>query len=300
MADVYYQSAFGGLRLWLGSISTERSRSQVVHELSAGDEYVVQDRGRGPRRVRCQVLFDWMDGDDLSPLERARKLQALVDDQPRLFTHPIDGTFLARVGPFNDQLDSSGTLTAQLDFIAVSDVQPISPNGAGGIPPSVDGAVASAAAALQFEVDGLTLEDSDPALLAQQAADAAQDWATSDNLNARDVLAQTGSLTSSLGAQADSMSNDISLWSAFKATVLLAETVRVAAQAATAGTAATFLLRIGSPVALRALLASVYPADEAAARYDQVMQLNDIATPAWLAAGAELQLPLPTPGARVG
>jgi hypothetical protein len=293
----WYKSAFGGLRLWLGSVSTERSRSHVVHELSAGDEYVVQDRGKGPIRVRCSVLFDWMDGDDLSPIDRARKLQTLVDDQPRLFTHPIDGTFLARVGPFNDEIDASGVITAQLEFIAVSEVKPVSPIGAGGgIPASGSGAVSSASAAMTSELADVGMTSSTPA----EAAAAADSWAASEDVNPRDVLTQTGSLTSDLGDQAVGMEGDINLWSAFKSTILLAETVRIAAQSATASTSQTFVLRVGSTVALRTLLAGIYPADQAAERYDDVMRLNDIATPAWLDEGSELVLPLPSPLARVG
>ena len=298
MSSDLYQSSFGGVQLWLSRISTTRSRSLVKHSPSAGDDHTVQDRGRELTEARASVLLDWMDGDDLSPTDRLRKLLALVDDKPRLFSHPIEGSFLARVGPFTYDIDAaSGTISAELEFTPVQSIDAVAPVGGGMIPATGVGAVSMAAEALAFE-----LEDSGlPASTIPAAAVAAADgWATSDSVNPRDVLAQTGSLSQQLGDQADSLDGDIELWSAFKATIVLAATVRAVAEDATAETAQTFVMKLGAPVALRALLASLYPAEDADAYYERVMWLNDIASPAWVDPGTLLTMPLPSTQPRNG
>lgn len=294
MADTFYKSSFGGLRLWISRISTDKSRTQIKHELSAGDQFVVQDRGRSLLTARVTVLCDYMDGDDLSPIDRIRKLSSLVDDQPRVFSHPIEGSFLARVGPFTYEIDDKSVITAEVEFTSVDDVVAVAPVTAGTLLGPGAGAVEAAADAMTAELADIGLTSSSPAA----AIAAANSWADTDLINPKDVLAKEGSLTQQLGAEADGYDGDMGMWSAFKSTVLLAETVRMAASAATADAPATFFLRTGTPMALRALLTSVYPADQAAERYDQVMSINDILSPAMLDVGSELEMPLPTPGAR--
>jgi hypothetical protein len=295
--DNMYLSSFGGLRLWLSRISTDRGRSIVEHAPSAGDDYTIQDRGQNLIRARASALFEWMDGDDLSPVQRIRALLAMVDDKARMFSHPIEGSYLARVGPFSYDVDAStGAITAELEFVPVADVQAVSPVGGGSIAATGAGAVSMAAEALAFELEDVGITSDVPA----QASAAADSWASSDPVNPRDVLAKTGSLTSQLGDQADDLDDDLDMWTAYKATVILSETVRAAAEAATADTAQTFVVRVGTAIALRALLQGVYSAEEADLRYQQAMALNDIVSPAWIEPGTELQLPLPSPAARAG
>lgn len=292
----YYKSSFGDLRLWLSKVSTDRSRTLVVQELSSGDEHVVQDRGRGPVRARCTVLFAHMIEDDIQPLDRCRRLQAIVDDKPRIFSHPSSGSYLARIGPFTEEINSDGIITAEIEVIQVAPIDAVSQAGAGTIPATGEGAVEAAADSLAAELEDVGLTSSLP----EDAKAAVSSWNATDTVNTREVLTQVGSLTSELGDQANEFGGDIGLWSAFKATVLLAEAVRAAADSATAETAQTFVLKIASPVALRAVLASVYSAEEADFRYGQVMALNDIAAPAWLEPGTELLLPQLAAQARSG
>jgi hypothetical protein len=294
VADAYYVSSFGGLRLWASKFSTDKSRTQVRHDLSSGDDFVVQDRGRALLVTNVSLVFDWMDGDDLSPLDRLRKLLALVDAQARILSHPIEGSFLARVGPFKYEIDQSGVISAEVEFAAVSAVTSTAPVSAGTLSGPGIGLCSAAADDLQAQLDDVGLTSSSPTTVVATVAG----WSSSDNPNPRQILAQTGSLTSQLGAEAGIYDHDLNLWSAFKATVVLAETVRIAAGSAAADTASTFLLRVGTPIALRALLTANYPADEADSRYDEIMQLNDIVSPWSIDIGTELQMPLPTPTAR--
>lgn len=297
MADApnLYLSSFGGLRLWISKLSTNKSRDIVVHDLTAGDDHVVQDRGRALLHARATVLFDYMDGDDIAPLDRLRKLTAMVDDNARMFAHPAEGSYLARVGPFNYEVDENSNITAEIEFFQVAPVAPVAAASAGAILAPGDGTVATAADDMTNELAELGITSPIPA----QASAASDSWATSDGaLSPRNVTTTTGSLTSDLGDQADELEGDIGAWQAFKATVILAESIRMAASAATAQTAQTFALRIGAPIALRALLVSVYPADQADDAFDAAMAINDIAAPAWIEIGTVLQLPQPKPVAR--
>jgi hypothetical protein len=180
--------------------------------------------------------------------------------------------------------------------IQVAPVEAVADAGAGAIPATGEGAVKSAADALAAELADVDLTSTLP----DDSVAAVDGWMSSDTVNTREVLTEVGSLTSQLGEQADTLQSDIGLWSAYKATVLLSDTVRAAAASATADTAQTFVVRIAAPVALRALLAAVYSAEEADARYDQALALNDIPSPAWLEPGTELLLPQLTATARSG
>jgi hypothetical protein len=295
VAELFYESAYGDVRLFLTKISTDRSRDLVVHPLSTGNEYVVQDRGTtAGQRARCTVLFARMPGDELSPLERCRRLQAVVDDKPRIFRHPSSGSYLARIGPFTEDIDEHGIITAELEVVRIAPIAAVSDAGAGTIPATGEGAVDAAADELAAELADVDIDS----LLPLEAKAAVTDWTSTDKVDTRKVLTQVGSLTAKAGAQADALEGDIGLWQAFKSTVLLAQSIRDAAEAATSGSLSTFLLRIASPVALRAVLASVYGADEADARYDEVLALNDLVSPAWIDPGTDLVMPQLTSLAR--
>jgi hypothetical protein len=284
---VWYKSSFGELRLWLSRISTDRSRDLVVHSPSAGPDHVVQDRGPNVVRTRCTVLFARMAGDDLDPLERCRRLQAIVDDRPRIFSHPTSGSYLARIGPFTEEVDETGVITAEIEVVQVAPAEAVAPAGAGSIPATGAGAATAAADALTAELADVGITSSLP----EDVTAAVDGWTSADTVNTRQVLAELGSLTSQLGDLADALEADLGLWPAFKATILLAEAARAAADAATSDTAQTFVVLISEPIALRALLAAIYPADEVDDRYVQAMALNDLLSPAWLEPGSELLLP---------
>ena len=82
--------------------------------------------------------------------------------------------------------------------------------------------------------------------------------------------------------------------------LLLSDSVVAAGRAATADVARIMTVRVGRPVALRALLATIYGAREVDDRYLQARSLNDIRTPGWIETGTELRLPQPSSQPRAG
>ena len=293
----FYRAAYGGVQLWVSRLRTKRGRTLVVHEMSAGSDHVVQDRGPENVTASAELLFDYMKGDLLTPLDRVRELKALCDGKARMLTHPTEGSFRALIGPFEEEIDEHGVIHANVDFTAAEAVESVIPAGAASIPASGEGLVDASADALSSELAELELTDPGIASAAKSSTSA---WAASEDLNPRTVLVETGTYTEQLGAQADTMQDDIGKWEAFKRTLLLADSVRSAAEAVTSDTSSTVLFRIGAATTLRTLLAAEYGAEAADYYYQQVMRLNDIATPGLLEEGQTLQLPSPSARARNG
>lgn len=292
----FYLSRWGDIRVWISELTTRAGRKQVVHDLSLGDVHPIQDRGADLVDTNATILFDTMVGEEsIAPIDRLRAFRAQIDDKPRLFQHPIEGTYRARVEAFEYQIRET-TITATCRIVPAGEIAPVAPSGAAGIPIGGAGGVDAAAEAAETEFAAVDVPTTIPAAARLLSAK----WATATDPNPRVVLAEMGSMTSQLGALADTLENDIAMWSAFKATVLLADAIRDAADAATADTASTMVAKIGTTVALRAFVAGIYGAELADQRYQQVLLLNDIANPAWLEPGTELTMPQPTPRARGG
>lgn len=293
----FYRSSYGNVRLWISRLATTQGRTLVVHELSAGSDHVVQDRGPMVVVARGTLLFDYMAGDTMSPLDRLNELKALVDGKSHVLTHPSVGSYNALIGPFEESIDESGVISAEIEFTATQVTSTVIAAGASSIPASGEGAVEAAALAQQEELADLEIADPGIAAAAMVSVDS---WAASADLNPREVFAQTGSLTDQLGDQANSFESDLDKFEAFKRTLLLADSIRTAAEAITADGGSAAVFRVGTPIALRALLAAEYGAVDADRYYNSVMSSNDIATPGLLEPGFILQLPTQAPRARNG
>lgn len=295
MTTAFYQSSWGDLRLWISEISTIGGRDKVVHDLSTGDVHPIQDRGGQNKVARVTILFDWMDGDSIAPLDRLRLFLAQIDDKARPFRHPILGTYLARIGDFNHKVDGQGVISGEAEILPAAAIAPFAAPGSNGIPAAGAGAVDDAADAADIEFNEVDASSPLPAAAKQ----AVSDWTSAADPNPRAVLAQTGSLTAQLGELADTFSESLDTWQAYKATILLSDAVRSAAETTTSQASSTFVAKIAARIALRAYLAGIYGADEVDLRYTQAMALNDIANPASLDPGVELVLPQKPPVPRV-
>lgn len=103
----------------------------------------------------------------------------------------------------------------------------------------------------------------------------------------RRIIADVARLAQSVGDMIDSggFEDDIALWPAFRAAILLGDAVVSAAVAATADASSLFIMRVREPTALLPLAARVYGGREAQDRADEIMRLNDISTPGWMPPG---------------
>lgn len=308
MARSFFKSSWGSVRLWLSRISTSDGRKQVVKEYSRGDLPDIQDRGKVPKRARCSILFDSMIGDDIEPIDRLELLLGEIEDSgtsgPKLFVHPVHGSYLAVIEDFEHEIDDSGTITASATFLAAENV----------------GAVAVAPVGVSLEVDSDTLlsaaDDLDlqlaefeiPSTLpaaARSLADRFQRALSDVNSGVevaiakaspiRDVLVGVASITDQLWQEMDTLklAADTALWPVFRAYVTLGEAVRAAGVASTPTVDSLITVRIDGTMSLWSLLARTYGARDAPRRRGEVMSLNDLRTPGRIETGTILRMPRP-------
>ena len=287
MADQYFTSSWGGIRIWASSVSTDRGRNQVVHDPAQGDEYTVQDRGRRLRSCSVDLLFDEMDGDSMSPRERLEAFLRLIDaGAPAMFTHPVEGSFIAAISDFTYEM-TVGSISGRATFLESGAASTVVDAGAGATSPAGENAVASAAAAADAELAAIGYSSAVP------ASTEAMVRAWGDEPGPRTVLTDlaSGARRISDEIEALDLESSIAAWPACQAMFSLMEALRAAADVATATVRRVFRVRVNEPTGLRSLLASIYGADETDDRMVEALAMNDIRNPALIEHGAELVLP---------
>lgn len=296
MASLLYEAAFGGVRLWISSIDTSGvGRTLVVHEPTAGPDFGLQDRGPELLVSRCSLLFDDMLGEGISPKERFEQFMSQVDDKPRVFRHPLHGSYVARVSEISHTIQPSDNIAVECTMTKETTAAAVSDAGPGGTLSSGQGAVSASSAAARAEYSKIGV---DTAVIDETEATVDSWSAGTEPLNPRDVVTKTSSLSERLGQVAESLEDDLEKWTSFQATMLLIEDLRSASESSIADTAATFAMQLGTPIAARALLATVYGASESEERYEQFVRLNGITNPLSLAQGVRYLMPQPPPGKR--
>lgn len=291
MAEFFEDIRWGGVRLWCSRVTTDNSRTQVVHEVAEGDDHPVQDRGLAPRRTTCDLLFVDMPDEPRGPLERFREFKAMVDSDegPRLLVHPIDGAHYAGVEAFTYAIDEDSNLAeASVVFVrtapAEADVTPATSAVAG------DHAVEARAAELATALEVAGVTSAAPATAtAHQAA-----WSEADELGAQEVINGVAEISEGLGTLIEDLEDDLALWPAYEATIMLGAAVRASAIAALAETPRLTAVRVATPIGSLALAARIYGGAEAETRDRQIRALNAIATPGWIPVGTVVVVPVPT------
>lgn len=391
-----FACSWGDIRLFASRVQWDAGNTIVVHDLGSGDIHPVQPRGKRARRARISVRWDEYEGQSESPHAAFRRFEATTTER-RLFSHPMDGAFLARVGDFEPSIDADSTVSADIEFIPDGEVVPVSPAGAGtaqlagetavkeaadaldrqlnaagiafpperaskidfsksislsigpafavGVSASVDvslSASASASASVSasasafasvrafkrasaaadasvmafasaFEaaladafssaVVAVTGSASSAAFAFSYAAAAltadtrasVESWSEAD-VSTRKIMSDVARLSDSIATMIElgGFELDLQLWPSFVAAILLGDSIRLAALAATSETANVFVMRILETTALLPLTARVYGGRVAQDRARQVMELNVIPTPGWLDPGDYLMPARPT------
>ncbi len=291
MAD-YYDITWGRIRVWCSSLNTDNSRTQVVHELSSGDDHPIQDRGLGPRPVTCALLFIEMPSEPSPPQDRLEEFAAQVNrGDVELFTHPINGSYLVHVENFAYDIDEDGNIeNATCTFLPAGEIQDLYPAQIGVAAATGTDAVSARASALSTELDALGIESTIPA----EALETTESWVESAEVSARDVIVDAARVSTAIDAmiEDEGLEDDLALWPLYQATVLLASAYRQAAIAATSETPSLFFMLISTPTSVLALVTRVYGGAEAEDRDRQVRALNDVRSPGGLIeAGAYLAMP---------
>lgn len=154
-ASELLECRWGKLRLFVSKINTDGSRTLVVHNRSAGDKHVVQNRGLRERRVRCSLQFDDFPGQP-PPHEAALALKtASASGQAAIFQHPLEGRFLASIGDFHSEIDENSVISAECEFVQEGDDEAVTPTGAGTSTGAGTASVNAAAEAMDTQLANL-------------------------------------------------------------------------------------------------------------------------------------------------
>lgn len=152
--DPLFMAFWGNIRLFVSSMQWQAGQTQVVHNLASGDIHPVQPRGGQIRTARLQLLFDDFDGASETGIVALRRFEQTLGER-RLFTHPVDGTYYARIGDFEPTIDESSIVTGMCEFIPDGEVTLISPTGGGMTLAAGEGSVTQAADRLNDDLADL-------------------------------------------------------------------------------------------------------------------------------------------------
>lgn len=265
-------------------VSTARQRGLVTQLPARGRGGFVQDRG--PELRDCRVTVQWTKrSNDDDPQARYRKLLALDDGKTRLFVHPIDGAFPAKMS-----IEDESIQQRQIDVVVrfVEDRGSVGSNSAGIT-------VHAAVEAAQKRADdaGRTLAAAGlPTDVAEQSAALATGWLESTPV-ADDVHTGLSRQTAAIGEaiRTQQLEYKPGKLDAYLSLLALSAALTDAASVVTAASPSLVRLEIGAPGTLLALAASLYGGKVAARRAEEIMRLNSLRSSNVIAAGTTLMVP---------
>lgn len=394
--SVLYEAAWGDIRLFIAKLQWEAGNTQVIHDLAAGDDHPMQPRGRRLQTATAELIFDDFPDAKERGVDAYRRLEAAAGER-RIFTHPVEGSFYARIGKLNPTIDDSSVITVECEIIPDTGADPVTPTGPATTVASGQSAVAAASAKVEhalaaakigfptaivskmnFHVGirqnltvafsananlgvsanlsaGVSASAAATATASGSALAGATATATVSAVAFADVYAQAfaaaqataladvtamgsagafafafaaAAITSDARETIDAWAADpalalrtvqidsarlsqstaeviavgelelhLELWPCFAALILFGEAIRSAAIAATSDTPRVFTVIVRTRTSLLPLAAQIYGGAQARDRAAQIVQLNDIKTPAWLDPGTYL-MPVRDPSAQ--
>ena len=275
---------WGDLALDDVQVSTSRARGLLAQLPARGTGGFVQDRG--PELRECRVTVQWTKRHkDDDPVARYRKLLALHDGKTRLFVHPLDGAFPAKLS-IEDESIQAGQVDAVLRFVE--------DRGHARPAPGKQTAHAAIEAVQQRAQDAkAALEAAGlPAKVADESRELAASWAEASP-PAAEVHTGLSRQTAAIGdfVQASGAERDPAKLDAYFALLALSASLADAAEIVTASSPSLIELEIAEPVTLLSLSAALYGGQEAARRAREIMQLNLLRSANVIAAGTTLTVP---------
>lgn len=290
MAAIYFTASYGPLSLLIATIDTERGRDVVIQSPAAGDVHTTSDRGKRARVARCEILFLQQPG-LADYLERRDEFLRLAESgEAQIFTHPLDGAYLARAAEIGDSADAGrAAVSITCTFIPEADAKRVFPIAAGGsVTAGVEGVTVAAAAA----DDALTAAGASSSAPAA-AVEAVTAWSEAEDLDSNAVFLGAAALAERIDDEIErlALADDLAKWSAYQQLVLLRYQVVLAAELFTSEVETLFDVFVQAPRPLIAICAEVYGGARAQERAAQIAKLNRVRTPARVPAGTTLKFP---------
>jgi hypothetical protein len=293
---VYFQSSFGGIDLRITSIRTDGGRDIATRSPARGNRHWLQDRGQRFGRSDCELMFCDEAGkpDYLTRYAQFRDLVKL--GVVSAFTHPLDGTYLARAGEMQVTGEASGCVTVQVAFLPEDEPDPTAPQGAGVAPiagvEAVEAAGAEATAAVQASALPQASKDNLGTVIASVVSTIQTLESTAGRI-ASTVTAEIGNITGDIADAVElyDLAGDVKQWTAYRAVMALSYQAQRAAEMLIDDEPGTIQVQVAKTAPLLAILAEVYGATLALQMVDPVRNKNRIANPGRVPAGSVLECP---------
>lgn len=283
-----YVAKYGDMTLLVRGFRDEGDgRDWVVQSPSAGDQHVLQDRGRGVRRTACELVF--CDEPNAGAYQdRYLFFRALADSSlRRLFVHPLRGAYEAACVFESAEVKADlRCVVVQCTFIEAGEVQPVAAIGAGTTAVAGPEAVTARAASANAELGAAGVASSAPLA----CVTAVTGWADQVEPNARAIALEAGRMCRAIDETLAGLTS-LDHWPAYRALVALRYSVARAAEAVTSETSKVTSVVLDAAEPLLSICARYYPPREAQDRARQVAKLNALRTPGLVPAGTTLRLP---------
>lgn len=279
-----HEARYDDVAIGVTSLQHEGGQDWSVSSPTRGSNHTLQPRGLKVRRTPCEILFV---GDGFE--ERWRKFDELANgEEPKLFVHPLRGSYLAIVEGWTYAVSEvGGLITGSCTFVEFSPPAAPSPvaaassatAGAAGVRIAKDKADAAALAA------GTTFDEGAEALAL------ADEWSSTDGLDARSVQAQLEATTAKIVERLDALkpSNNAE-WQLYKAMLRTNYQLQQSARAVLAEgeIVADFLVETGAPLVV--IARRLYGGAQARDRAEDLRRLNNLRSPGYVPAGTRLKV----------
>lgn len=290
----------GAERVVLDILSCEDSagRALVEHKYPHRDGADTEDMGAEARTTSLRLCF-FPHAKRPDPYGDFLRLVKLKDQgKPQKFTHPLTGTYDARVREFSFTVDPAqrDTIMVTMTVIEHSTVRAVFEAAEGS--PLLSGVeeVTAASANLSAALEAEELEST----VGDECVEEVSTWAE-DDLGVRDINLSVVALSNRISEETDrlDLATDIKRWPVLKAMHHLHHNVVRAAAVITARSPRFVEIRVDMTAPLLVIAARYYGASEAGDRAEQLSKLNVVRNPARVEAGTILKAQAKTAPARV-
>ncbi len=305
MADLWedrlHVAIYGGLELDLLSTEDAMGRDLVTYPGPHQEGGRFEDMGGEPRSTACRVIFFQRSEDD-DHLARFADFDRLKrTGEAHTFTHPLTGSYQARIGRFTFAADANLRDCVMVDVSFMEDIvtPAIFDLGAGAPTMSATQEIAAVSAELTTALDRVTaieglISGKPPSFSVTVGADAlalVTSWANDAQKAIGDVRVELEDMRARIDETTRKLelATNVRRWPILRSLVELEGAVRRAAEVFTDRTPRILEMTIKAPVNLMTFIARRYGASQVDQRMAEMMRLNSIPNPARLEAGTVLR-----------
>jgi hypothetical protein len=294
--ELLHVASFAGMELDVLRAQDENGRDLAIYAAPHREGAELEDMGGAPRVTRCQIIFVPHDAAD-NHLERFFAFEQVKRlGETHTFTHPLTGSYEAKIGSFSWSAgpDQRDTVIVDCDFVEDSVTPAIFDLGQGA--PLLSGVqdVAIASAELTQAVSDIETIEGGPALDVTVGTDAlamVQGWAAAASQTTRDVETELARARAEITAAtvALQVATTVRRFPILRSLVKLEGAVSRAAEVFTDRTPRVVEFTVTAPQGLLLFCSRRYGAKQAQQRFDEIMRLNSIPNPARLEPGITLR-----------